>query len=346
MADKPAGKTLISTVRCDDCGARCSDFPWFPGTPCPRCGSENFVPVPVIKKGSDYATADRSQGFALEDVRFGRLAQWAEFITPRHCRRALHQQREIARSKRSVPDLGTLLIKEKLMNRKQVDAVLAARCATPGNQEDQDFARAALQHRYVTEAQLEECRELQEESAREGCDPAPLPLLLYEKRYMQEKMILALLKTEALRDRGLLCQIRASAEGEASEFDLSRLVQSWHSLIRRPKVVLAVVLLGVMLVFWAFRFSGGPVYATVECANCHALTGRPVDSKWPVKCPQCGQQAMYPQAICLECGKRFPVKDTDYGSGCPECNSRRFMMITSENEDELDDIVLGTESAE
>lgn len=328
MGDDVVNKPLTTTVRCGDCGASLRDFAWSPGSRCPRCGSRDLAPAPVIRRGSDYAAADRSQGFALEDVRFGRLAQWAEFITPKQFQHALYLQKEMARAKRSVPDLGSLLVQEKTMNRRQVKAILAVRCATPGSREDDEFARAALHNGLVTEVQLEEGRKLQVDAARDGRDVPPLPLLLYEKRHIQEKLVLTLLKAAERQDKGLLHQIRVAAEGAGTP-GLGRLLSATDSPLRRAPVIGVAALLAIMVGLWAYRFAGGGAYATVECAGCHAVGGAPANSKWPVKCPECGQNAMYPLAVCLDCGKRFPVAGVGYGTGCPECGATRYKMITS-----------------
>ncbi len=96
MPDSTTQKSPLCTARCEDCGAELRNVPWLPGTACPRCGSGHYAPVPVIRTGSDYETADRSQGFAIEDVRFGRLAQWAEMITAKQLQSILHEQRQLA----------------------------------------------------------------------------------------------------------------------------------------------------------------------------------------------------------------------------------------------------------
>lgn len=328
MSEQTREKLLAARVRCEDCGGEAKNVQWSPGTPCPRCGSLNFSPVPVVRRGSDYASTDRSQGFAIEDIRFGRLAQWVEFITPKQCQQALFEQKELARSGRTVPDLGSMFQRGKLMTRRQVKAVIGALSVGVGNREDAEFAELAMRHGQLSKERLAECLKLQRAAAQSGRDAPPLPLLLHEKRAMQENHIIALLKASGAHEKGLLHGIRTAAETKP-ESELSKAFGGRISqrMLLQGAMIAAFVLVAV--VFLLLRFSGPGEYATVECASCHAVGGAPVDSEWPLKCPECGDTAVYPQAICAECGTRFPVKGLGYGTMCPKCKSSKYVLITS-----------------
>lgn len=304
-------------------------MPWLPGTACPRCGSGHYAPVPVIRTGSDYETADRSQGFAIEDVRFGRLAQWAEMITAKQLQSILHEQRQLAVSGEAAPDLGTLLVRKKLMNRHQVQAILSVLSSASGNRDDHDFARAAVQSGYVTGDRAAECRALQDSLARAGRDAPPLALLLYEKRCLQENRALALLKAAESRERGLLYHIRRTVK-DLSQSRVKRLLGTSGVTRLHPRLAAALAFFLLLLVVWAYRAASVPATATVRCIQCGAEGGAPENSKWPITCPECGEKAMYPLAVCEECGTRFPVRGIGYGVACPKCNSAHFKMITSE----------------
>ena len=82
---------------------------------------------------------------------------------------------------------------------------------TPVNKEEAEFAAAALRAGPVTEPQVAECRRMQEEAAAAGRNAVPLPLLLYEKRYLQENQVLALLMNFDRQNTGLLPRIRRAA---------------------------------------------------------------------------------------------------------------------------------------
>ena len=199
MGKGEAEQIRAALVKCEDCGATFSDYAWSPDASCPKCHSNRFAPVPVMGGRSDYDTADRSQGFAIEDVRFGRLAQWAGMLSPKQVQRALYRQRDIARGGREPPDLGTLLVKDKVLTKQQRDAVIAGRRSLPGSTGDAEFARAALRNGYVTQEQIDACQKIQKEAATRGRDAPPLPLLLYEKRFTRERHVMALLEAAALQ---------------------------------------------------------------------------------------------------------------------------------------------------
>ena len=334
MAEDRNRRGIVTTVRCESCGGEFSNVTWLPGVPCPRCGSDQLAPVTVVRSSSDFDAADRSQGFALEDVRFGRLAQWADFITPKQFQHALHIQKETARRGGRVPDIAQTMVKQGWLTRRQRDAVLRARSVEPGNREDQDFAQLALNAGKATAEQLEACRAIQEDAAARGRDVPPLPILLYEKRYLREKHVMALLEAAAQRDAGLLAAIRRDAAGEGRKPG-DRLARCREYVRQYPQLAVALLVLILVIAFWSYRSVARTEIAEVQCENCFAIGGAPADSEWPIKCPDCGQKAMYPRAVCLECGKEFIVKGVGYGTGCPKCGANNYKMITDRTREEL-----------
>ncbi len=324
--DKPIAKR----VRCKNCGAEYSDYPWTPGTLCPDCNSMYFEPVVVIGTSSDYATADRSQGFAPEDLRFGRLAQWAEFISPKQLQQILFRQGRAALQGSKTQELGRIFLKEKILNRQQVNAILAARCVEPGNTDDLEFGIAARQAGVVTDEQLEECRRLQDEASADGKDVPPLPLLVYEKRYMREAHIIALLRRAEREGKGVLWTIRKPAAASGT-IPLDRASGNLRIMLSNPLVRagLTCVVLLILSAMWYGGIFGAPEDRfIVRCTNCKMETGASVTSKWPVKCGQCEQATVYPLAICMKCGIRFTVKNpAGYGVKCPKCGSIDYKLI-------------------
>jgi len=289
--------------------------------------------VPVIRRGSDYDSADRSQGFAIEDVRFGRLATWAGLTTAKRVQIALHQQRQMAQAGGRPPPLGALLMEQKVLTKRQVEAVLAQLGAGPGSPADAAFIEAARASGFVSVDKIAACQRLQQELAESGHDAPPLPLLLYEKRFLQENQIIALLKAAEMRQAGLAYAINRDAQGVSAVDQLLGPSEERH--VDKRLIAALGVAIALFLVWLAF-FAGKPATATVECSKCHAIGGAPENSRFPLPCPQCSEKAMFPQAICLECGHRFPVEGVGYGSACPKCKSTRFRMIT--NKVKLDEI--------
>jgi len=284
-----------------------------------------------VRTTSDYAAADRSQGFALQDIRFGRLAQWAELITPRQFQRALFRQSQSARQHVPVPDLASLLVKEKALTRRQADAVLSALTVDPGDADDIEFGLAAARTGLATEADVERCRRIQERVAAEGGDVPPLALLLCEKRILKENQVRLLLKRLEREGKGLLHHIRRAA---GATMALPSREGRWRPLWYNPAVrvgLVAFLILLTALVWYRGAVARGKAYVAVRCEHCGAEGGAPLSSKWPLECPQCKQKALYPLAVCTQCGERFIVKDImGYGTSCPRCGSTKYKLLTSD----------------
>jgi len=335
MARSAARNTIVCTARCEDCGNLTANVSWSPGTTCPHCGSQHFAPVPRIRGTSDYESADRSQGFAIEDIRFGRLAVWAGMITQKRFQTALREQQRIARSGGGVPDLGTLLVRRKTLTKRQREVLLRALVAVPGNSADREFAETAIKTGYMTQDTTTACEALQSKIAREGLDAPPLPLLAYERRLLQENRILALLKASEQRESGLLYNIREGAYG-SKKSAMSVLFGPGKDKHTRIKQIAGIAIILLAGVFLLYRFAGAPAYVTIQCESCGAVGGAPEDSDWPIVCPECGEKAMYPLVICLDCGQRYISKGVGYGKSCPKCKSPNFIVIT--NKVDLDKI--------
>jgi len=329
MARSAARKTVVCTARCEDCGNLSANVSWSPGDTCPHCGSHHFTPVPRIRGNSDYESADRSQGFAIEDIRFGRLAVWAGMLAQKRFQMALRQQQRIAHSGRSVPDLGTLLVQQKLLTKRQKAALLRVLVAVPGNSADREFVQTAAKSGYISEDRLAACEALQSKMARDGLDAPPLPLLAYERRLLKENQIVALLKSMEQRGCGLLHNVQEGAYGSATHA-IEALLGSGKDKRARVKQIAAIAIILLAAVFLVYRFAGGAAYAQVKCESCGAEFGAPENSDWPIECLECGEETVYPLVICLDCGERYISKGVGYGKSCPKCKSSRFVPITNE----------------
>ena len=323
--------TIKCTAHCKDCGRQTPNVSWSPGVTCPQCGSAHFTPVPVIRRGSDYEEADRSQGFAIEDIRFGRLAVWAGMISPKRFEQALHQQRQVAASQGRAPDFGTFLLQRKDITQYQFEAIVACMNAIPGNAADEEFAKAALHQGVIEPAQVSQCQALQMALVQGGRDAPPLPLIMHEQRILQEVQILALLRAAETRGWGLLHRINLQAQERAK----SRL-ERWFGSAERPaidpRMAIALGVLVIALTIFGVRVATRPARAATECVNCHALGGASEDSSWPLMCTECGMKEVYPRGLCTSCGEKFPVKSSAYGLSCPKCGSSKIVLITDRDD--------------
>jgi Zn finger protein HypA/HybF involved in hydrogenase expression len=340
MAETPVEQKTPRTVQCGHCGAVHRNLPWAPGDTCPKCDSEDLAPL-VAKGESDYERADRSSAYSIEDIRFGRLAQWGELASAKQVQFALHQQNQAAKAGQPVPDIGRLLLKEKIIDRRQYDAILAVRRAKPGSKEDTDLGQAAVKLGYVTQDQVNECRRQQVEADEAGRDAVPLALLLVERRLMQENQMLALLKNADRADSGLLHRLRKAQVDETKEQPLERIVGEKGSQLRPVRIALLAALPVALALVWYFILSGPGALATVQCTaknpNCPAIFTAPADAKFPCVCIECKQKTAWPQAMCKECGATFAVTGlAGYGVSCPKCHSTQFLMVTNAKKNKAD----------
>ncbi len=335
MARTDEEKQSLVTVRCGGCQGVFRSIAWTPGQACTRCGSTDLSPV-MARGQSDYERADRSAGYAIEDIRFGRLAQWAEFVTPKQVQWALHMQNQLARTGQKVPDMAAMLLREKFIDRKHVDLVLSARRIKPSSKEDVDLGQAAKRMGYVTDAQLADLFSKQEAVDLAGNDAAPLPLMLVERRYVQENQMLALLKAAERQGTGLLYRTkRAPGADEAGGSSLTGKIFGGSPSQRKSKLALAV-LIPILLIILLSRVAVlAPVYATVKCTKCGAEFAAPANSVWPIKCPDRGEISVYPLAMCTQCGTRYPIVGMGYGAVCPKCRSSERIMLQSDNTEEV-----------
>ncbi len=333
MAEDSAQKRTPRTVKCGHCGAVFKNRPWAPGDTCPKCDSDDLAPL-LISGATDYERADRSSAYSIEDIRFGRLAQWAEMATPKQVQFALHQQNLAARAGQRVPDIGALLMKDKVIDRRQYEVILNVRRAKPGSREDVELGQAAVKLGYVTPEQIAECRRHQEEADAAGRDAVPLALLLVERRLVQENQMLALLKNAERGESGILHRLRQAQVDETREEPLERILGAKGSQLR-PVRIAALAALPVLLAgVWFFLLKGPGTFATVECTNrsprCGAVFAVPAATKFPCACLECKQKTAYPQAMCRNCGATFPVVGMGgYGVMCPKCRSTQFVMVTT-----------------
>lgn len=44
-------------------------------------------------------------------------------------------------------------------------------------------------------------------------------------------------------------------------------------------------------------------------------------SRWPVKCPKCGEKSGYPRSACRKCGATYPIMMPVPLEKCPKCGA-------------------------
>ena len=315
---------MARAARCESCGAVARNVPWRPGATCPGCGSGRYLPVAASCASLDYELADRSQGYALEDIRFGKIAQWCGLITPKQYALALKRQEQMADGNGSRPPLGDVLVRDGALSKKQVAIVLRVRSRARPEDGDNEFAQLAVATGQLSREQAAACAELQNQMAAEGRDVPPLCLLAYEKRYLQENQVVALLRSQARDGSGLVQDMRDEEEALRSMSVLDRIVGPKGTPHRRAKLVVLTFLPVLVFLMWV-RHVKATDYIQALCESCGAQTTLVYKGGWPQRCPDCGRKAAYPAAVCRKCGQVFMVKNPHArGVRCPKCKSDQW----------------------
>jgi len=68
-----------------------------------------------------------------------------------------------------------------------------------------------------------------------------------------------------------------------------------------------------------------------RCLDCGYRFQAPLNSRWPIRCPDCKQKKVVPLAVCMECAHVFAVENPlKEGIRCPKCGSSHWKLITRE----------------
>ena len=331
MSSKVAMSSAV--VQCDNCGRRFENPSGDAERLCPDCGSEKLSGVTLWGGSVEYALADRRQGYALEDIRFGKLAQWTEMILVNQYTDGMNAQRERLGQPGRIPSLAEVLLSQGVLNKKQVEVLLKARVGAWQDDSDEQFGKLAMESSLLTTAQYVKAREVQLELSAKGREVPPLPLVVYEKRFMQENAILAILKLQEQQGRGLGRLVRRPFEKTGPPVT-EVLFGKKGSRERRQRLLGAAAVAVVLLVMaWSMGFFARTEYVETLCVNCGLRAAAARSSKWPLACGKCSKRAVYPEAICRKCGKVFAIQRSDPGEAgvkCPQCGAIDFVLVTKD----------------
>lgn len=323
-------------VRCDTCGSTFRNVVWKSGARCPRCRSPKYMPVPVVGLAIDYALADRSQGYAIEDIRFAKIAQWAGFLTPVQYQEAFNRQNDFVSAKGAVPPIGDILRDMRALTKVQHDFVIEYRRRERPNKEEKEFARMALQGKFATGDQIEACLRTQISDKEMGHDPAPLACVLYEKRFMQENQIQALIQKQSENESGLMREAAEYVE-ENTVTPIERVLGIKGSSDRKMRLaaVGVLVLVGLVLLGRGVVAARAVPIATI-CVNCDVRGAMPHNTPWPAECPECRAKppTVYPLAICERCGEYHTLLDGALPAACQKCGVRDRVVYITKDVDE------------
>lgn len=338
-------KAKTIALKCDACGGGFKNMAWTPDMKCPKCGSDRIAPAPIIEGAVDYSIADRSKGYAIEDIRFGKIAQWAGIISPFQYNQALARQKQIADGGRPAPHIAQVLISQKVMNELQMKAVLEVYEKPRPDADDREFVKVAVQNKFLTQEQADELLEFQR-AMKKDATPPPVAVLALEKRLMKENQILAILKAQHKRMVGPVHEVLAVIERHRPLTVVEKYLGKKDDPKRKYRAAAYAAAGVLLLLVWAWYY--GIIKFSVEripyyCQKCHEAYFARAKASVPVKCSYCGEKEAYYGFYCEKCQQPYGLPDREKGERrCPRCKGLLFSELT---QDKIDDAKRRTQDA-
>jgi DNA-directed RNA polymerase subunit RPC12/RpoP len=287
----------------------------------------------------DYSIADRSKGYAIEDIRFAKIALWSGLIAATQYNDALSRQKAMADRKEQVPHIGRILVDSKAIQESNMEAILEVRCKSRPSADDVDFAKLAMGNNYCTEQQVKECEAIMAQCKRQGRDTPPMACLLLERRYIKENQLLAILKSQQKRRLGIIHDVQVAVEERKPLSVLEKYVGMKGDPKRKYKVAALFSGVGFFVLFylwWMGVFSsitaylptfGGPKIGYF-CEGCGTVFLAKEYEKVPITCIGCGKKEAIYGFHCRKCGNFFGVDDRKGTIRCKRCKSDKFEDLT------------------
>lgn len=318
------GREELHIATCKECNViiRCGH--WQLGETCPQCGSRNVFPVTVVSGAVDYALADRSGGYAIEDIRFARLAKWLGLIHQKQYERSLERQMRAARSGRLAPDIGQVMVDNRLLTDEQMCCILQVLAAVRPDKSDMEFGEYAQERGFIADEAYQAALRQQGEIEKQVNNVPALPYLLLEKNAMREAQVLGILRFQRKRETGLL-----------AEYDHA-MRQLHPPKVRRTLPKRQVVCVGILVLlaaFWTHKITRA-IYAPkswvpLGCKRCWNMDiwEVPQGRRFPMLCPWCNRRSAYLVFECRHCRRVRFERDLYDTSLCPYCNKARLKRM-------------------
>ncbi len=313
-------------LRCGECGATYRRLKWSPGMKCPKCGSQEFMPVAIIGGAIDYTLADRSHGYALEDIRFAQLAKWSGLITPNQYTQALSRQRQIGAEGGKTPHIAQVLINEGIMNTAETSAVFSYMCLPRPDDEDNALGNLAIEKKWATTRQVKECMDELAMMSRARHEVPPLVQLLFEKRIINENQVLALCQLVNKRKFGPKFYLNRFYEENRELTAAEKIMGTKDQPERRRAFYIFSTLFILALVVWGHAFfgdQGDKIWYLCENPDCKAYH-KPFLGEWndvfPAECPVCHKKTLFCARKCMRCGALFGAAGWWGQYTCPVCH--------------------------
>ena len=311
--------------RCGACGktevrASCADEDI-----CPKCGSKDFAPVPIVGEGADPALAEAGPGPAIQDGRIGRMAYFAEWMTRQQVDACLKLQEEAVRRGEPKPRFGEVAVREGYLSELDLNALLRIQSIQQPSTDERAFGAVAVRISIISQDQLDDCLAEQKRLLRENNRAPTLGLLMSDKGLLTDKQVKAILEFQARSGGGLLSELEAARAAAAARplggfFDLPKDKKKlWAA-----GVSLAVILFSAaaLATGWFGAMGWQPPTVIAGCRYCGEVVEVSAAAKTRT-CPKCQRaHALCPLVQCRECGRVFLYGPYGAGTKCPDLECR------------------------
>ena len=319
---KPVTEAKQEKIECVDCHCEFLVNNWKPGTPCPACGSKNTFPLPP--SSDDHSVYQDVTG-ALNSWRFGRIARWADLIDSAQLIECLTVQWELTKNAEPVPPLGSIMLKKRYLNSREVKAVLKAQVIKRPTEEEARFGRIAIYNKFITKDQLERCLNIQVRMMLYQAQAPHLGEILLEKGYVSEPQIKRILKFQQQNEqKGLLEYLRIESVTPFKRFK-RKLVATWQAYPSLRFCTLGTSLLILLLVsFSTIAGRASLLRDGIVVIDDSGTTHRVVSTELSTIPKKSGEGLFY-ALYCKKCGVYFPLKIYSEPEGnltlqsCPRC---------------------------
>jgi hypothetical protein len=304
---------------CRACGHKGLCDSWGPDTPCTACGARAFYPVAVVGGAVAYALASRDRGPSVEDLRLGRMAYFAGWLTPAQAKTCLKRQADAAQQGLPVPKFGEAAIALGFLRPAQVDALLRIQAIHRPAEHDTTFGAVAVRHGFITQAQLDQALAEQARLLEERHEAPLLGMILVEKDLLSEQQVKAILAVQARYGRGPLAELASAAEAGAGAAPALALLRSGEVRMSLGALALTGLAVALLATGWFGLLADRELRGVAGCVKCREVMDL---TALPPECPRCHKvQGLCPVVRCGRCGVVFLFGSRGSGPRCPKCGA-------------------------
>ena len=324
QAEQPVQPTK-PILRCDKCSATYRRLRWTQGMKCPKCKSPDFFPVTIIGGAVDYTLADRSHGYALEDIRFAQLAKWSGLITPNQYTLTLSRQRQLASQSSSAPHIAQVMVSEGILESTESASVFQIMCKERPAEDDEVFAGIAVQNRLAKSARVEECKAVQQQMAKSKHEVPPLGQIMFEKRFLSENQVQAIYRKMVARRQGLVFEMAQAYEHNRELSAFEKMAGTKDEPDRRKSFYVFCGLAVLILLVWSkwLFFSSSSERMWFHCDACAKTYEASFEDTFPVECKLCKKEEARFARKCGDCSEVFGTNGWWGRVSCPHCKKWR-----------------------